>query len=748
MRTINPALWINYETADFKGSQAHYGNPCPYFRKEFSLKDKKVVSAILQASAVGVFKAYINGAPVDDDYMSPGWTDYRKRIPLLEFDVLDKIQTNNALMIVAGDGWAVGYMGNRMYRNNYAKKIRVIAKLTVTYEDGEKQEIITDDSWKAKDGEIRRTDNYLGEVVDHRYAFPKEAYTFGYDDSDWKPLTPSFNPIEDTQQFRYGLLSKELAPRTKVMHVLPGEKIYDDGRMMIYDFKKNMVGVIRIKVRGERNTKLTIRHGEMLEHSGLLYTENLRKAEATDTFILSGAGEEEFRPLFTFHGFRYAEIVVTGQVEILEINGEVMYSALPKVGEWECSDPDVNKLYENIVWGQRGNFLSVPTDCPQRDERLGWTGDAQIFCGTAMYNMDCEGFYAKYIQDLIDSQLGDGGIAGVVPHIPHPDLDDLECHTISAAGWADAMTVIPYEYYVNYGNKKLMRYHLVFAKQYVRFLVMQSDDLIRPRDPNWGDWLNANCDTDKSLLSTAYFAFSARLTAKLCDVAGDEDAEEFYALYEDVKSAFRNKFITAEGKLSCHTQTAYLLAYSFGLMTADEVKENLLDTIHAVNDKLTTGFLGVKFLLPTLCELGEVELAYKILTNREYPGWLYSVVNGATTIWERWNGYTIEHGFGDVGMNSFNHYSLGSCGEWMFRYCLGFVPDVNSAGYKKLTLKPYVDFSGKLTYAKGSYDSKMGKIYAEWEVKEGKAIYKARIPEAIDLTVCVPDGVEAIIERY
>ncbi len=749
MKTLNPAKWIKYNTYDDgRNDYEKYGLPCPYFRQEFTLEEKKAVKAELQATSVGVFKAYINGMETDGDYMSPGYTDYRVRIPTMRYDVLPLLQKDNAIVIVAGDGWAVGYMGNRMYRKNYYREIYVCAKLTVEYEDGSKQIICTDENWRADTDEIVRTDNYMGEFIDHNRAKNKSFYLPHYDYAQgaWRaPIVADYNMSRTLMS----CACEEVAPRIRVKHVLTPEVLRQDDRTIIYDMKQNMVGVIRLKVKGDKNTRIRARFGEMLEKDGTLYVENLRRAEATDTFFLNGEGEEEFRPLFTFHGFRYVELRITGNAEILSVVGEVMYSDLEKTGEWSCSDELVNRIYQNIVWGQRGNFLSVPTDCPQRDERLGWTGDAQIFCGTAMYNMDCDKFYRKYIQDLIDSQHANGAIGGVVPHVPNTMFDGEEgCPMLIAAGWGDAMTVIPYEHYLMYGDKKFLRDTLYFVKKFVRAEEKQTDDLIRPAEENYGDWLNVNCNTDKSLLSTEYFAFSTLLTAKMCEIVGDEEAQDFYDLHNDIKQAFRNKFLTEEGKLACHTQTAYLLAYASKMLTKEEVYEPFIDTMHAANDKLTTGFLGIKFLLPTLCDLGESDLAYKILTSREYPGWGYSAVNGATTMWERWNSYTKEFGFGDVSMNSFNHYSFGSCGEWMFKYCLGILPEIDGAGFEKLTLRPYPDKSGKLTSANGSYMSKKGKITAVWEQKDGKIVYTASVPKEIELSLDIPEDVVAKIERY
>lgn len=745
MNTLYPAQWLSLGGDRDTEIAERYGQACPYFRKEFVLEDKKIEKAELWATAIGVFKAYINGKETDCDYMSPGWTDYRTRIPWIRYDVTGLVEKNNALVIVAGDGWATGYMGNGMQRRNYYRNVCVCAKLTVWYAGGAKQEILTDESWLADTDEILRADNYMGEEINHNAAKDKRFYLPGYDytEGNWR------KPVCRSNWIFYHCLAEETAPRIKVMHELVPECLRRDDRRVIFDMKQNMVGVIRLRVKGTRGTVIRARHAEMLEKDGTLYVENLRKAESVDVFTLKGGETEQFRPLFTFHGFRYVELQITGSAEIESVTGEVMYSALEKTGDFTCSDDVVNRVYSNVVWGQRGNFLSVPTDCPQRDERLGWTGDAQIFCGTAMFNMNCEKFYRKYIQDLIDSQRGEGAIGGVAPHVPHTLNDDEECHAPCAAGWGDVMAVLPYEYYLMYGDRKFLKDNLYFVKKYIRATEMWSDEYIRPENPNWGDWLNVDCDTDKSLLSTAYFAFSTKLTIKMCEIAGDEDKNYFENLYLNIKTAFRNKFIAADGKLSSHTQTAYLLACAAGIMTSEEIRKPFLQTLAEADNKLTTGFLGIKFLLPTLCDLGESGLAYKILCSREYPGWGYSAVNGATTMWERWNSYTKEKGFGDVRMNSFNHYSFGSVAEWMFKYCLGINPQIDGAGFEKVILKPYPDQSGLMNYAEGYYDSKKGRISVGWRISaDGTATYSVKAPESIDLSVDVPSFVKAEVERY
>lgn len=744
---ILDAFWINYETGEPKGALDRYGNPAPYFRKAFSLKEKPK-KAVLRLGAMGVVKAYINGEAAADDYMTPGFADYRKRLPVYEFDVTDRLGVNNAIGLVAGDGWAVGYMGNDMYRNNWCDRIFVMAELIVEYADGTKEKICTDDNWLVSTGEILRTDNYMGEFIDHRLDLGDFSAP-DYDDSAW--TTVAAITMEDRFQsdkskrnydqyvdrdcalYRFNFNRKaELArqPFVTVKHRLsPINSYKDKNGNTVYDFGQNMVGVVSARVTAKSGTRLTFRYGEMLRADGTVYTENLRRAEATDVYISAGGEKEKFRPLFTFHGFRYMEVATDGEAKIEDVTGEVMYTDLKKTGEFTCSDEVVNKLYQNVVWGQRGNFLSVPTDCPQRDERLGWTGDAQIFVGSAMFNMDCKAFYEKYACDLRDSQYGNGAVGGVAPHVPH--FDYTEEGDRLAAGWADAITVIPYEHYVTYGDKRILTDNIGAMKAFVRFCRDTSDGLIRPEADNFGDWLNVGSETDKSVLNTLYFAYSASLTARACRIIGDCDEAEFAALYEDIRRAFRSAFVEADGTIKSDTQTAYLLAYAFGIATEDEIKSHLVRKIHEANDHLATGFLGVKFLLPVLCEIGESELCYKILTNRTYPGWGYSVVNGATTIWERWNSYTTEHGFGDVRMNSFNHYSFGSCCEWMFKYCLGISPVESDPGFRKVLVRPFVDFSGKLTSASGSYECAYGKIAVKWAVTGRTARFEIAIPAGV-----------------
>ena len=718
--------WITYKTGDYKDLNEKYGNPSPYFRKSFVCTDKPI-KATLQMSALGVYMAYINGKCVAEDYLSPGWVDYAKKLPLVSYDVTALIDTENAIGIVLGDGWAVGHLGSHytFKRNNYSDRIEVTASLTLEYADGRAETIDTDGTWKANTGEILRSDIYMGEYVDHRLSLGNFSAA-DYDDTGWDAAE------EVVFKFSRNLyLEAVQIPPIRVMHRLEGKLISQDGNCYLYDFEQNMAGVVSFSVKGRRGTTVTVRHGELLT-DGNLYTENLRKAEATDTYVLSGEGTEHFRPLFTYHGYRYAELTVDGEAELSDIITEVMYTDLPVAGEFRCSDPIVNRVYENALWGQRSNFMSVPTDCPQRDERLGWTADTQIFSQSAMYNMDCNAYYRKYLADIRDTQLGNGAIPSVAP-MPHVGSFAYTGREV-AAGWSEAPAVIAHCHYRMYGDKTVLRDTLPMIRRLLDYYAMESPDGIRTGKGAYGDWLSLGTPTDLALVSTAYYAYAASLAAEFCRVLKyEEERTEYEELFSHVKSAFRNRFWTEEGRLTSDTQTAYLLSYQFGLLTKEEAKPNLLRALAENNNKLTTGFLGVKYLLPTLCEFGESDLAYEIITNREYPGWGYSVLNGATTIWEHWNSYTLDRGILG-GMNSFNHYSLGSCTEWMYAYCLGIKPDPDAVGFKTCVLMhPYFDRTQKITVACGYYTVPAGHIYVEWERKpDGCYLYHADVPTSVE----------------
>lgn len=725
------AKWIGYETGDYKGIEDRYGNPAPYFRKEFLCREK-VKKAEILASAFGVYKIYVNGEAVSDDYLSPGWVDYNKKLPFVRFDITSLLSEKNAVGIVLGDGWAVGHVGSNatFKRTSWSDKILLCAQIVLEYENGEIERINTDETWKCAQGEIRRTDIYMGEYVDHRLSLGNFSAA-DYDDSWWE------NAYEDPFRFPRNIFLEEMKlPPIRVKHIFKPELIKREGNLLTYDVSQNIAGALRLTLAGKSGAKVTLRHGELFV-DGKVYTENLRKAEATDTYILSGEETEEFRPLFTFHGFRYAEIELEGEVEILSLTAEAMYTDLPVSGEFSCSNPLVNRIYQNALWSQRDNFLGVPTDCPQRDERLGWTADAQIFSQSAMYNMDCKEFYEKYLSDVRDAQLGNGVVPAVAP-LPFIGFYRYVGFGPSA-GWCEAIAEIPYCHYRTYGDKMVIRDNLYAIKKMLDYYESTCPDGIRRTcGKTYGDWLSLGTETDKDMLSTLFYGHSALICAELCRAVGDFETARYEALYEKIKKAFAETFVDADGKITSDTQSCYVIAYKFGFITKESARKQLERKFREDDGKLTCGFLGVRFLLPTLCDVGLSEIAYRLITSDEYPGWGYSVVNGATTIWEHWDSFTVENGIRD-GMNSFNHYSFGSCTEWMYEYVLGIRSHLEKPGFEKISFVPYFCHDGSITSANGYYVCVRGRIDVEWKREGDEFLYRVTAPEGAEINFEFPE---------
>ena len=724
--------WISYKTGDYKDVDALYGNPSPYFRKSFQLS-KKVSSAKLLISALGVFKVYVNGTPAGCEYLSPGWVDYSKKLPLIEYDITDKLQKENAVGVVLGDGWAVGHIGSNytFKRCCWSDRIEFTAEIHIYYADGSEEVIGTDSSWKASTGEILRSDIYMGEYVDARKSLGDFSAP-DYDDSKWE-----FAEIPKFKFSRNLYIWRMPIPPVVVKESFIPKKLSETNNCYLYDVEQNIAGVIRCRVRGETGAKIVVRYGEIL-NDGRLYTDNLRKAEATDTYILSGKGEETFRPLFTYHGFQFFEIETVGKVEVHEVVAEAMYTDLTRTGTFECSNEMVNKLFRNALWSMADNLYSVPTDCPQRDERLGWLGDAQIISRSAMYNFDCEGYFDKYLADIRDAQFGNGAIPAVAP-LPRVGYYTYSGRDISG-GWSEAIGEITYNHYRMYGNKQIIRDNLPSLKRLIVYYETDSTGYLRDGGNSYGDWLCVGEACDKGLVASIYYARAAYIAYTLCEVINDDDSEKYKKLYKNIKSAIRNKYIDENSIFVTDTQSAYVLSYKTGIISKEETRKNLKRKLCEDNKHLSCGFLGIRFLLPTLCDIGMVDDAYEILCQRTYPGWGYSVEQGATTIWEHWDSNSIDR---LKGMNSFNHYSLGSCVEWMYEYCLGIRPDYKNPGFKKVILKPCICSSGKITSAKGEYDTQYGKIMAEWTVENDRCRYTVTIPREIKAEY-VLDGMDVL----
>ncbi len=690
-----------------------------------------ITSARLYASAHGIYEAAVNGLRIGDTELAPGWTDYRDRIFYQAYDISDVVTPGvNAIGMTVADGWWSGYVGfdARRQGNHYGTGPGGWAMVVITYDDGSEDFFATDDSWLESPGTIVYADLLMGQYDDMRrdlgdWTLPE------FDDSSWARVR-----VADTD---LSALAAPLDEPVRVLKRVPAKSLTTDpeGRL-IADFGQNLVGRISANFGAmDRGQAVYIRHGEILDGE-YLYTANLRSAEARDVYVSAGGNENSFTPRFTFHGFRYAEITgAPAHLKAEDLVAEVIYSDTPEEGSIVTSSSDVNQLISNVRWGQRANFVSIPTDCPQRDERLGWTADAQVFTPTAVYNSDVQAFMSRWLGDVRYAQSHEGSFTDVAPVVTQFFAD-------GAPAWADAGTIIPWHLYRVYGDKRLLATSLPSMKRWVDFVHKHNPDLVWTRrvGKHYGDWLQIDAETSRPLLATAYFAHSAELTSHAAKVLGENDAAMKYAsLAADIKKVFVENFLLEDGTLESDTQTTYLLALAFDLVPDDlrkSMADRLVKTIERHNGLLTTGFVGVALLCPVLSEIGRSDLAYALLETDKFPSWLYSVRQGATTIWERWDGWTEEHGFQSVEMNSFNHYSLGSVVEWLYRYVAGIDQQEDSVGFNKPLIRPVI--GGSLTTATASYETPFGLIKSSWTLEHGNIQFAFTIPPGTSTKVCLP----------
>ena len=692
--------------------------PAPYLRKEFTVATG-VKRAIIYATAQGVYELSLNGQRVSNDVFMPGWTDYKQRIYYTAYDVTDLLKEGpNAIGAILGDGWFRGNI-SCVGQNKYGNKLRFKAQLHIDYDNGQSKILTTDSDWKASYGPILESDMQAGEVYDARLEMPGWNQA-GFDQSSWSPIVTgsSIKPLLQAYPGVPVRAVKEL-PAVKVTEPTPGTYVFDLGQ--------NFSGWARLKVNGQAGDEVTMIFAEMLKDDGSAYTINLRSARAVDTYVLKGGGEEVWEPRFTFHGFRYVQVTGLKEKPTADaITGIVLYSDSPESSSFECSNPMVNKIQENIVWGQRSNYLEVPTDCPQRDERLGWTGDTQVFIRTGCYNQDVSEFFTKWMVDLMDTQNRQGLFGNQAPVF----------HGHGAAAWACAGIICPWTIYKVYGDTRMIETHYDAMVRYMD--ACGKDGLGGRKAHTWGDWLAPAGRPPTALISAAYHAYTTSLMAEMAVALGKiDDATKYNKQFQDIRAHFQKTFVKADGKIESELQTAYCMALSFDLLTAAQRKQaeaHLIERIKKDNYHLSSGFLGIPILLPTLTDMGRSDIAYRIIQNTTYPSWGYSIEQGATTIWERWNSYSKDKGFGDVKMNSFNHYSLGACGEWMFRSMLGIETD--GAGFKKITMKP--ELGEGITWAKGHYDSIQGRISSDWKIENKTFHWNITVPANTTATVYVP----------
>src|SRR5690606_614689 len=617
--------------------------------------------------------------------------------------------------------------------NIYGDRVALIAQLKIEYTDGRTEVVVTDPSWKASTGPILMSELYAGERYDARLEQVGWS-TATFDDSSWTRVTVLQHPKDI-------LVAPAGPPVRRIEEIRPASIFQTPAGETVVDFGQNMVGWVRLKVRGPAGSTVTLRHAEVLDKAGNVYTANLRHADQRIEYTLSGKGEEVYEPHFTFQGFRYVAVEgYPGELTPDAFTGVVLHSDMRPTGTWTSSNPLLNQLQHNIVWGQKGNFVDVPTDCPQRDERLGWTGDAQVFARTAAFNFDVAGFFTKWLRDLSADQKD----SGAVPHVV-PDVLSRNTFTDGSSGWADAATIVPWTMYLVYGDRRILEEQYPSMRAWVEY--------IRARSPNdlwtvgWhsGDWLAYSttssdypgATTGKDLIATAFYAHSTNLLARTAAILGKtEDAETYAALFERIKVAFNHEFVTPAGRVGEATQTAYALALRFNLLAEEhraDAARRLAADVKKFGNHLTTGFLGTPYLCHVLAENGYLDTAYALLLQETYPSWLYPVKQGATTIWERWDGIKPDGSFQDDGMNSFNHYAYGAIGDWMYSVVAGIDLDPAEPGYRHVLIRPQP--GGGLTSVRANLDTGYGEVASGW-TREG---------ERFELTVTVPPNTRATV---
>ncbi|MEV6622671.1 family 78 glycoside hydrolase catalytic domain [Amycolatopsis sp. NPDC051106] len=703
------------------GANVAVSAPAPLLRKSFTVS-KPVASARLLTTALGLQETHLNGAKVGGEVLAPGWTDYAKRLQYRVSDVTKQIKPGeNVLGALVGNGWysgSVGIAGSQ----KYGTEPWYSAQLKLTFTDGTTATVATDGTWKTGDGAIRADDLYQGETYDARLATGWDRP--GFDDRAWAaPRVKTGAKPNLVSQVDNGVTVQQEFKPVSWTQPKPG--------VWVADLGQNFSGWNRLSVTGPAGTTVTMRHAEVLNPDGTIYTTNLRAAQATDRFTLAGTGSAEtYEPRFTVHGYRYVELTgLPSAPTAATLTGRAMWTSAAQPGTFTTSNAQVNQLQHNILWGERSNMLSVPSDCPQRDERLGWTGDIGIFAGTSTFNLDVANFLGKFSDDLVDAQHADGSFTDVAPGV----LDGS-----GSAGWGDAGVIVPYTLWQRYGDTSVIDEHFAAMVKWVEYLRSTSGaDLIRDHQ-TFGDWLNVTDETPHDLISTAFFAWSSRLVSRMAAATGHADeAAKYGTLADQVGAAFTNRFAAADGTVGSNTQTGYVLALAFGLLPADRVQpaaDKLAARVAAANGHLTVGFLGVENLLPVLAAHGHADVAYQVLLQPDFPGWGYMIGHGATTIWERWDGIKPDGSFNDPGMNSFNHYGLGSVGDFLYRSVGGLSPA--SPGYASLLVAPWP--GGGLTSAKSAYETPYGNAVSDWSISAGKLTLRVTVPAGASATVQVP----------
>ncbi|MEO5814730.1 MAG: family 78 glycoside hydrolase catalytic domain [Gemmatimonadaceae bacterium] len=729
------AKWITPDLAE----DTTRSNPSPLLRTEFTL-DGTIASARAYVTALGLYEMQINGHRVGDHIFAPGWTSYDKRLQYQSYDVTDLVRRGaNAVGVTLGDGWYRGSLAFDKKRNTYGTRVALLTQIVVRYTDGREQVIMSDDKWKASTGPVLASDIYNGETYDARLE--RNGWTqVGYDDKSWKGVLP----IDHSKDI---LIAPAGPPIRRIEKLTPVKIIRTPKGETVFDMGQNMVGWVKLRVTGPAGATVRLQHAEVLDKAGNFYTDNLRNAKQTDAYTLKGGADEVYEPHFTFHGFRYVKVDgYPGTPTTASLTGVVVHSDMPRTGSFAASDPMLNQLYHNIVWGQKGNFVGVPTDCPQRDERLGWTGDAQVFSRTAAFNYDVAGFFTNWLGDANVDQRAIGSVPDVIPDV----LTRGQPNATSSAGWGDAGVIIPWTMYLTYGDTRLLGKQYPGMRKYVEYQrKVAGDKLLWNSGWHYGDWLAFStvradypgATTDKDLIATAFYAHSTDLLARAARVLGKtDDAREYSDLFDRIKAAWVREYVTSSGRLSSNTQTAYALALEFHLLPDDrraDAGDRLAANVRQMGH-LTTGFLGTPYLTNSLSTTGHLGESYQLLMNKKYPSWLYPITQGATTIWERWDGQKPDSSFQEISMNSFNHYAYGAIGDWMVRVVAGLDLDDAMPGYKHLVIHPQP--GGGLTSARAELMTQYGSAVSGWKLANGQLTLDVRVPPNTHATVRLPDA--------
>lgn len=713
MKNILESSWIKSEKQD--------KDAAVIFFRDFHVNEK-VEHAQLQITSFGVYEAQINGRKVGNYIFAPGWTNYKERLQYQTYDIKTLISKHNNIEISVGRGWRM----HEEYDDSLEFSLgatALLAVIEIVYKSGEKQIIYTDENWQVRQSKLKYSNMYNGDVYDATFEDknPRPAVKFDYPKN---------------------ILIPQQGERIKEIEKIPALRmvITPNGETCI-DFGQNITGYVEFNICGQKGEEVVLYHAEILDKEGNFYTDNLRSAKQEVRFICDGE-RHVYKPIHSFQGFRYIKLENwSDEILLDDFKAIVVHSNIRRTGYFKCSNKLVNKLYKNILWSQKGNFLDVPTDCPQRDERLGWTGDAQVFARTASYNFGVNKFFEKWLADLKSEQCANGSVPHVVPKLPW-DGD-------GSSGWGDCAVICPWQMYLTYENKELLSNQFDSMRKWVDYIYEQSENYIWAKGKHFGDWLSldekdekGNNATPDEVISTAYFAYSTSLLIKAGKVLS-LDIEKYEALLSNVKKSYINKFLDNNGRVVCNTQTGCVLTIYFDLSNNKQVVADQLNELINECGHLKTGFLGTPYLLHTLSENGYEKTAYDLLLREEYPSWLYPVTQGATTVWEHWDGMRPDGTMWSDSMNSFNHYAYGAVADWLYGVMCGINIDENAPGFKHIIFRPVTD--ERINFARGCIVSNYGAVKSSWSREDGVVKYFFTVPEGCTATIYI-DGKTKIIQ--